>query len=157
MPQQVWASGNSTSTPRPRSSRTIATPTSGKNMSPRQVIIRAARTGAPTMLARGSALDVGRRRRHEHQHEQERGAVVDETVAHPRGSHHRVPRLEPLLGVAHREAPAAPDHVVALVLPLGAGGGPRLAGRPPVGIAPEARGAGEAAPCPPLRPSLPSR
>src|SRR5258708_2075257 len=144
MPQQVWPSGNSTSTPRPRSSRTIATPTSGKNMSPRQVIIRAARTGAPTMLARGSALDVGRRRRHEHQHEQERGAVVDEAVAHPRGSHHRVARLEPLLGVAHREAPAALDHVVDLVLALVAVGGLRLAGRHAVEIELGARGAGQA-------------
>src|SRR6266478_633063 len=118
MPQQVWPSGNSTSTPRPRSSRTIATPTSGKNMSPRQVIMSAARTGAATMLARGPALDVGRRRRHEHQHQQERGAVVDEAGAHGGGGDEARARIDPSLRGAHREALATLDHVVDLVLAL---------------------------------------
>src|SRR2546422_2678284 len=45
MPQQVCPSGNSTVTPRRRRSLTMATPTSGKNRSPRQVIMTEAFTG----------------------------------------------------------------------------------------------------------------
>src|SRR2546426_34178 len=53
MPQQVCPSGNSTVTPRRRRSLTMATPTSGKNRSPRQVIM----TEAFTDRARGVAAE----------------------------------------------------------------------------------------------------
>src|SRR5262245_50044928 len=104
MPQHVWPSGKSTVTPSRRRSRTMATPISGKNMSPRQVIMIEAFTGAiPPRSGTSMLAAVRRRRRHDDQHEQRIGPVVDEPVLDPRPRDQRVAGREPLFAAAERE------------------------------------------------------
>src|SRR5262245_50772336 len=102
MPQHVWPCGKSTVTPRRRSTVTIATPTSGKNTSPRHVIRIEARTRSATVRTR----TVRRWRRHDDQHEQRLGAVVDEPVVDARARDERLARPERLVSIVEREATA---------------------------------------------------
>src|SRR5580765_3689225 len=114
MPQHVCPSGKSTATPSRRKTLTMATPTSGKNMSPRQVIMSEALTPLPAMRRR--ALPVRRRRGDHDQHQQRLGAFVDQSVVDSGRRHERVAGSELLLLPTEREAPPALEHVVDLVL-----------------------------------------
>src|SRR3954454_6148976 len=102
-PQQVCASGTSTSTPSRRSSRTVALPTSGIMPSTRQVTSRATRT--PSLFTRDRA----------------------ESVPIRALSHQQGPAAEPLL--LARLAEHSPD----LDEPRLAGESGQLVDRPPVG------------------------
>src|SRR2546428_59576 len=91
----------------------MLTPTSGKNMSPRQVIINEARIavmyrGPPGRSDRGWPADDERDRR--------ALAVVEGAVLAPGRGDHRLARLDGLLVGAHAEAAAPLEHVVDLVL-----------------------------------------
>src|SRR6185369_623410 len=109
MPQHVWPSGKSTVTPSRRRSFTMATPTSGKNMSPRQVIMSEAFT-------RLAVLAVRRRRGHHDEYQQGIGPVIGQPVIDPRRRHERVAGGQPLLLPTELEAALALQHVVDLVL-----------------------------------------
>src|SRR5262245_58681987 len=113
MPQQVCPSGNFTVTPRRRRTVTAATPTSGKNMSPRQVIMSEALTGMSSVAC---TRCVRRRRRDDHKDEERFRTVVDEPVLHSGGSDQCFPRRQPLLRIAEREPPGPLQYVVDLVL-----------------------------------------
>src|SRR5712664_3751202 len=133
MPQHVWPWGNSTVTPRRRSSVTIATPTSGKNRSPRQVIMMAALIGAGTGLAAGAGA-VGRRGRDHDEHEERLGAVIDEAVLDAGRREQGLAGDEPFFALAQGEAAGAFQHVVDLVLPVVGVRRLRLPGRDAVQI-----------------------
>src|SRR5262245_21283782 len=100
----------------------MATPTSGKNMSPRHVIMTDART-APAIARRLAAVRrrparVGRRRGHDDEDEQRPGAVVDQAVVDAGCGDEGITGVEALFLRAERESPVTLEHVVDLVLVL---------------------------------------
>src|SRR5262245_66328938 len=119
MPQHVCPPGKSTLTPSRRSSVTMATPTSGKNMSPRHVIMSDART-APAIAGRLAAVRRGaarvrRRGGHDDEDEQRLGAVVDQAVVDAGRRDEGVAGVEALFLRPQRESPVALEPVVDIV------------------------------------------
>src|SRR5262249_20416304 len=146
-----WPAGKSTVTPRRSRSATVASPTSGKNRSPRQVIMSDALTGdvvtappATRSVPMGWRRPAVRRRRRHHDEDQQRiGPVVHESVLDAGARDQRVATSERLLLLAEREAPGSLDDVVDLVLvvvPVGLLG---LAGRDAVEVELRALGRGQ--------------
>src|SRR5215831_17696911 len=112
MPQQVCPSGNSTVTPRRRSSFTTATPTSGKKTSPRQVIMSETFTNRRSSCLR----PVWRRRRDDDENQEGLRPVVDQAMLDAGRGDERLPGRQPLLRAAQREPPDALQDVIDLVL-----------------------------------------